>query len=184
MQLVVERREPSRVGDLHDHGHRGAGRFAKSWEVTASDYRGEGTPGILPYISGIDAARNTLDVVRAAHNLPQAHASTNDAVWGHSEGGQTAMFALSIGAMYLPEFTTKGVVAGAPPSQFSLIYAFLRTSPYRYYLLMAAGGLNAAYGDQLAPLDQVLKPAGLKLIPELDKGCSAARCSAGRDRRQ
>ena len=46
------------------------------------------------------------------------------------------------------------------------------TSPYRYYLLMAAGGLNAAYGDERAPLDQVLTPAGMKLLPELDKGCA------------
>jgi len=29
---------------------------------------------------------------------------------------------------------------------------------------MAAGGLNVAYGDKLAPLDKVLKPAGIKLI--------------------
>jgi hypothetical protein len=36
---------------------------------------------------------------------------------------------------------------------------------------MAAGGLHTAYGD-LAPLDQVLTPAGMKLIPLLDQGCS------------
>ena len=150
------------VNDLLDQG----------WEVTASDYQGEGTPGILPYIAGVSAARNTIDIVRAAHNLTAAHASRNYVVWGHSEGGQTAMYALSIGATYAPEYNLKGVVAGAPPSQFSLIYAFLKTSPYRYYLLMAAGGLNAAYGDTVAPLDQLLKPAGMALIPDLDRGCT------------
>ena len=147
---------------LLDHG----------WELTASDYQGEGTPGILPYISGVIAARNTIDIVRAARALQGAHASNHYVVWGHSEGGQTAMFALHIASTWAPELHLDGVVAGAPPSQFGLIYSFLKTSPFRYYLLMAAGGLNAAYGDAAAPLDQVLTPAGMALIPDLEKGCS------------
>ena len=48
----------------------------------------------------------------------------------------------------------------------------MKTSPFRYYLLMAAGGLNTAYGDAEAPLDQVLTPKGVALVPQLDKGCS------------
>ncbi len=143
----------------------------KGWEVTSSDYQGEGTPGLLPYIAGVSAARNTIDIVRAARDFPVAHASDHYLVWGHSEGGQTAMFGLNIGASYAPELKLDGVVAGAPPSQFALIYNFLLTSPYRYYLLMAAGGLHTAYGD-LAPLEEVLTPAGMKLIPLLDQGCS------------
>jgi pimeloyl-ACP methyl ester carboxylesterase len=144
----------------------------QGWEVTASDYQGEGTPGLLPYLAGVSAARNTIDIVRAARHLPAAHASANYVVWGHSEGGQTAMFALAIGPKYAPELKLDGVVAGAPPSQFAFIYAFLKTSPFRYYLLMAAGGLNVAYGNKTAPLNQVLTPAGLKLMPDLGKGCS------------
>jgi len=144
----------------------------KGWEVTASDYQGEGTPGLLPYIAGDSAARNTIDIVRAARNMPSAHASANYVVWGHSEGGQTAMFTLHIGPTYAPELHMKGVVAGAPPSQFNLIYSFLKTSPFKYYLLMAAGGLNTAYGNVQAPLGEVLTAKGLALIPLLDKGCS------------
>lgn len=143
----------------------------KGWVVTSSDYQGEGTPGLLPYIAGVSAARNTIDIVRAARDFPAAHASDHYVVWGHSEGGQTAMFASNIGPTYAPELKLQGVVAGAPPSQFSLIYTFLKSSQYRYYLLMAAGGLNTAYGDR-APLDQILTPAGMKLIPLLDKGCA------------
>ncbi len=146
---------------LLDHG----------WVVTASDYEGEGTPGILPYIAGVSAARNTIDIVRAARNLPSAHASNHYVVWGHSEGGQTAMFALSIGPSYAKELKLEGVVAGAPPSQFGALYTYLKGSPYRYYLLMAAGGLHAEYGAA-APLDKILTPAGVQLTAVLDKGCS------------
>ena len=144
----------------------------QGWVVTASDYQGEGTPGLMPYLAGVSAARNTIDIVRAARQLPAAHASSRYVVWGHSEGGQTAMFALHIGAAYAPELQLQGVVAGAPPSQFALVYTFLKTSPYRYYLLMAAGGLNAAYGNAAAPLGQVLTPLGLKHVADLDKGCT------------
>ncbi len=143
----------------------------KGWELTASDYQGLGTPGLLPYIVGVVAARNTIDIVRTAAHLAGAHPSSSYAVWGHSEGGQTAMYALQIGTTYAPELHLTGVVAGAAPSQFGLLYQFLRTSPFRYYLLMVAGGFNAAYGDQAAPLDQILTPLGMSLLPDLSKGC-------------
>ena len=50
----------------------------------------------MPYIAGANAARNTIDIVRAARQLPDANTSTHYVVWGHSEGGQTAMFGLHI----------------------------------------------------------------------------------------
>jgi hypothetical protein len=148
------------------------GLLDQGWEVTASDYQGEGTPGLLPYIVGVSAARNTIDIVRAARHIPAAHASTNYVVWGHSEGGQTAMFTLHIGSSYAPELHMKGVVAGAPPSQFGVIYTFLKTSPYRYYLFMVAGAYESAYGARAAPVSKVLTPLGIKLLPDLEKGCS------------
>lgn len=143
----------------------------RGWEFTASDYEGEGTPGLMPYIAGVSAARNTIDIVRVARKLAAAHASDRYVMWGHSEGGQTAMYADSIGPTYAKDLKLLGVVAGAPPSQFAYIYNYLKTSPFRYYLLMAAGGLHAEYGNA-APLNQVLTPSGMKLLPLLDQGCS------------
>ena len=144
----------------------------RGWVVTASDYQGEGTPGLLPYLVGVAAARNTIDIVRAAGHLAAAHTSKNYVVWGHSEGGQTAMFGLDIGNSYAPDLDLKGVVAGAPPSQFQDIYTFLKTSPFRYYLFMAGAGFNAAYGNAAAPLNQVITAKGISLLPVLSKGCS------------
>jgi alpha-beta hydrolase superfamily lysophospholipase len=144
----------------------------KGWEVTASDYQGEGTPGLLPYIVGVSAARNTIDIVRAARQLGAAHASPSYVVWGHSEGGQTAMFALDVARSYAPGLRLQGVVAGAPPSQFNLIYQFLLNSPFRYYVFMVAAGFNAGYGNTAAPLSEVLTPKALSLLPVLEQGCS------------
>ncbi|HXQ18963.1 MAG TPA: lipase family protein [Acidimicrobiales bacterium] len=145
--------------------------LADGWVVTASDYQGEGTPGILPYLVGVSAARNTIDIVRAARHIGAVHASSDYVVWGHSEGGQTAMFSLHIGPSYAPDLHLKGVVAGAPPSQFAVIYQFLTTSPYRFYLFMAGIAWNAAYGSARAPLSEILTPTAIKLAPVVNKGC-------------
>jgi pimeloyl-ACP methyl ester carboxylesterase len=145
--------------------------LSHDWVVTASDYQGEGTPGPLPYLVGQVAARDTIDLVRAAEHLRPAHAGRRFVVWGHSEGGQTAMFSLHIAAGYAPTLDLVGVVAGAPPSQFALMYTFLKTSPYRFYLIMAAAGFETAYGPGKAPLRQVLTKKGLSIVPDLTKGC-------------
>ncbi len=144
----------------------------QGWEVTASDYQGEGTPNVMPYLAGVSAARNMIDIVRAARQLPAAHASSNYVVWGHSEGGQTAMFGLNIAASYAPDIHLDGDVAGAPPSQFQAIYAFLTGSPFQFYLFMAGAGLNVAYGNAIAPLSDIITPKGLTLLPILGQGCS------------
>ena len=155
--------------------------MAKGWEVTAADYQGEGTAGLMPYLAGISAAQDSINIVRAAHNaklmsgkaaLP-FHASTTYVDWGHSEGGQTAMYVAKIGHSYAKDLTLKGVAAGAPPSQFRYIYSVLKTSYYGYYLLMAAAGLNAWYGNTLAPLSQILTPLSTAMIPDLSTGCSS-----------
>jgi pimeloyl-ACP methyl ester carboxylesterase len=139
--------------------------------VTATDYEGLGTPGRHPYIAGDSEARGVLDSVRAAGQLHDVELSGQYAVWGHSQGGHAAMFALDIADDYAPELDLVGVVAGAPPSQFDLLYSVLQASPFRYYLLMASAGLNAAYGDEAAPLDEVIAPEGLELVDVVDEGC-------------
>jgi hypothetical protein len=145
--------------------------LTKNWEIVASDYEGEGTPGPLPYLVGVVAARNTLDIVRAAQHVRAFHASSTYAVWGHSEGGQTALFSLHIASSYAPTLHLVGVVAGAAPSQFNLVYTFLKTSQFRFYLFMAAAGMNAAYGNKAAPLTQVMTKSAEKLLPVLEEGC-------------
>jgi alpha-beta hydrolase superfamily lysophospholipase len=146
--------------------------------VVGTDYEGLGTPGRHPYIVGESEARGTIDIVRAARNLPDVSASDRYVVWGHSQGGHAAMFALHIADAWAPELHLVGVVAGAPPSQLSLVYQALKTSPFRYYLLMAAAGFNAAYGDQGAPLDEVLTPKGVQAVSLVDDGCTGELAAA------
>ena len=139
----------------------------KGWAFVASDYQGEGTriPGILPYIVGAAAAEDTINIVRAARHIPGANTSKEWVEWGHSEGGQTAMYVDHLDPSYGRGLNLEGVVAGAPPSQFRYIDSFLKTSPFAFYILMVAFGFHAYYGNTLAPLGPVLSPAGQKLLP-------------------
>jgi pimeloyl-ACP methyl ester carboxylesterase len=153
--------------------------LAAGWEVTATDYQGEGNhllgktaKGILPYLVGVSAARNTLDIVRAAQQMPTADASSNYVVWGWSEGGQAAMFALKIADSYVPALDLKGVLALAPPSQFNS--SFLpedEQSADWPFLILAAGGFNAAYGNAAAPLSQLMTATGKKDVKSLKRLC-------------
>lgn len=146
--------------------------IAAGYAVTASDYQGEGTPGLMPYIVGASAAEDTVLIVQAARSIPGVSLSSSYVVWGHSEGGQTAMFSI-YDHKYAPKLSLRGVVAGAPPSQFSLLYDFLVTSPFDYYLMMVAGSYNSYYGNKKAPLSAIMTPQAVSLIPQLNNGCSS-----------
>jgi hypothetical protein len=153
--------------------------LAQGWAFVASDYQGEGTPGLMPYIVGDSAAMDTINLVRAATQLPGADTSTTWVDWGHSEGGQTAMFVDHVAPTYAPDLSLKGVVAGAPPSQFAYLDGFLKTSPYAFYLLMVAFGFNAYYGNSAAPLNKVLTSTAQKLVADVStKVRYASQCTS------
>ena len=140
------------------------------WAVVATDYQGEGTPpGLLPFLVGDSAAHNAIDIVQAAHKLPSVHMSRNYIVWGHSEGGQSALFAWRLAATYGSRsgLHMVGAVAVAPPSHLPAVYQFLSTTPNRVYDYMMVAGFNVAYGNGAAPLGAVLTPKGTALLPTL-----------------
>jgi alpha-beta hydrolase superfamily lysophospholipase len=147
--------------------------LAEGYVVVASDYEGLGTPGRHPYIVGESEGRGVLDIVRAARQMPEVEAGERYLIWGHSQGGHAALYAGHVAEEWAPELDLVGVVAGAPPSQLQLLNAALQASPFRHYIGMVAAGFNAAYGDGGAPLDDVLTPAGLEWLDQVDELCSA-----------
>lgn len=142
----------------------------RGWIVTATDYEGLGTPGRHPYIAGISEGRSTLDAIRAAAQLPGAHAGRRALIWGHSQGGHAAMFAAELAPRWTPERRVLGTVSGAPPSHFDELIESLRTSDYRGYVALAAAGIHAAYPR--ARLSQVLTAKGRALLPVVDRACT------------
>ena len=148
--------------------------------VVATDYEGLGTPERHPYIVGESEGRGVLDIARAAQQLgDRVGASKRVVIWGHSQGGHAALFANQIATSWAPDLDIVGTVAGAPPSQLSLIAAALKNSPYRFYLGMVAAGWAAAYPDALP--EDVLTPLGVEKLAAVDTGCGGDLATAWSD---
>ena len=143
--------------------------IAAGYAVVATDYEGLGTPGIHPYIVGGSEARGVLDSVRAVQSMPELSVSNDFVVWGHSQGGHAALHAGQAWQEYASELNLLGVVSGAPPSQFSLIYNVLAIGPYRGYLLMAMAAFAEAYEE--ADLRDVLTPEAIAELDFLEQAC-------------
>jgi alpha-beta hydrolase superfamily lysophospholipase len=148
---------------------------AQGYAVVQTDYEGQGTPGVHPYLIGAAEARDTIDMVRAARQVaPQL--STRWVVMGHSQGGHTVLFTLVAAAAWAPELQLLGGVAEAPGAFISPFIASLSkgdkpTPAFAYGALFMAA---AAAVDPSVKLDQVLTPAALALVPQLFARCSSA----------
>jgi alpha-beta hydrolase superfamily lysophospholipase len=112
---------PSRTADPTNNIQWVSSMLAKGWVVTATDYAGLGTPGDSGYLVGSDEAHDVLNSVRAARDMPAAQAGTNFAVWGHSQGGHSALFTASQAANYAPELHLAGTVAIAPAAELTAL---------------------------------------------------------------
>lgn len=91
--------------------------LAKGWVVTATDYAGLGTPGTEGYLVGGDEARDVLNSVRALKYIPSARAGSTFAIFGHSQGGHSAIFSAAEAAGYAPELHLVGTAAAAPATE-------------------------------------------------------------------
>lgn len=93
--------------------------IAAGWVITLTDYPGLGTPGPHPYLVQEVAAHAVLDSVTAAHDLDALddRGLTLDdrfAIWGHSQGGHSALAAGALADERLPDQELVGVAALAP----------------------------------------------------------------------
>jgi len=94
----------------------------RGFVVTATDYPGLGTDGTHPFLDGSSEARAVLDSVRAATRVPGASASSRFALWGHSQGGQAALFAGAMARSYAPELRLAGVAVAAPATDLATLF--------------------------------------------------------------
>jgi pimeloyl-ACP methyl ester carboxylesterase len=116
--------------------------------VAATDYEGLGTPGVHPYLVGESEGRSVLDAARAARGLSGAGASDRVLVAGHSQGGQSALFAGELASSYAPELDVLGVAAAAPAADVEKILPLAgNLNGAAGYLAMGIQGFHAAYPD-------------------------------------
>jgi alpha-beta hydrolase superfamily lysophospholipase len=99
---------------------------AAGYAVVQTDYEGQGTPGVHPYLIGEPEGHDVIDIVRAARQA-EPSLGTRYVVAGHSEGGFATLFAASLGPSWAPELSLLGAAAFAPASHLGLIVTFLQS---------------------------------------------------------
>jgi alpha-beta hydrolase superfamily lysophospholipase len=118
--------------------------LANGWIVIAPDYPGLGTKGPHPFLIGPGEARSLLDAVLASRGLGALHEAAQTLVWGHSQGGNAALWAGIIAPAYTPEIDLKGVAALAPGTELPQLAAYWGNTIYSAYL---AEAYSEAYPD-------------------------------------
>jgi acetyl esterase/lipase len=139
------------------------------YAIAATDYPGLGTPAPHPYLVGDSEARAVIDSVRAARSFPGLENSTRYAVWGHSQGGQAALFTGMIAKTYAPEISLVGVAAAAPATDLAaLMTADLDTAGGRNLTAMTIWSWAKVFG---APMQNVVAPAAMPVVDALANQC-------------
>lgn len=142
----------------------------RGWVVVATDYAGLGTPGDPYYLIGKSEANDVLNSVRAARNFEGASSGNQFAVWGHSQGGHSALFTAVYANDYAPELQLIAVAAAAPAVELNALFS------EQYDNIVAwAIGPDAAVSWPLAypdlPLQSVLSKEGMDGYKKMAYGC-------------
>jgi len=141
----------------------------RGYVVAATDYPGLGTPAVHPYLVGDSEAHAVLDSVRAARQIPEVGAGARFAVWGHSQGGQAALFSGLEAERYAPELKLVGVAAAAPATDLTaLMTDDLGTGGGNNITAMTLWSWSRVYG---APMDKVVLPQAEPVINRLTNLC-------------
>ncbi len=145
----------------------------EGWALVATDYIGLGTTGPHPYLIGADSARAELDAVRAARQLADASLGEETMVWGHSQGGGSALWTGAIAGQYAPDVPLSGVAAMAPASDLIGLVSGLGDvtggSVFASYVIAAYTGVYPDVRDR-----DYLRPGAGVTVREMAKRCLAA----------
>jgi len=141
----------------------------QGYVVAATDYPGLGTPGPHPYLVGESEGRAVIDSVRVASAMPGAGGGTRFVVWGHSQGGQAALFTGMIARRYAPELALLGVAAAAPATQLAtLMDDDIDTIGGKNITAMTLWSWQRVFA---APMDRIVDPRALPTIDRLAEEC-------------
>jgi acetyl esterase/lipase len=142
----------------------------RGYAVAATDYPGLGAGGEThPYLVGTSEARAVIDSVRAATTFPGVGNSKRYAVWGHSQGGQAALFTGIITRDYATELQLVGVAAAAPATELAVLLGDdINTSGGKNLTAMTLWSWQRVYK---APMTEVVEPAAIPVVNQLAEDC-------------
>ena len=138
--------------------------------VVATDYPGLGTVGPHPYLVGVSEGRAVLDSVRAVREMTnETRASDRFVVWGHSQGGQAALYTGELAAQYAPEVKLLGVAAAAPATELTKLFEDdLDSLAGRMLTALVLDSWSAVFGASLAA---AVDPAAMPGMATIGRDC-------------
>lgn len=153
--------------------------------VVMTDYQGYTNGAIPTYTAGKAEGQATLDIARAADQIPGSGISPSNPtiVWGYSQGGQAAGWAGELDPTYAPELNLIGVAAGGVPANLNAVAEFADGSVGTGFVLSSVIGLEAAYPQIAALEDQLINQAGKEAKAKLLSECVIKALADFRDRK-
>jgi pimeloyl-ACP methyl ester carboxylesterase len=146
------------------------------YAVAQTDYQGLGTPGIHEYLIGHAEGRSVVDAAQAARHL-FGSIGRRYVIAGHSQGGQSALFAAAESAHDAPGLRLLGVSAFAPASHLTTQVKAAGALTQPGGGLSALGGLiltGAATASRAVDLTALLTPRAVALLPQVRTECLGA----------
>ncbi|MFE3029290.1 lipase family protein, partial [Nocardia tengchongensis] len=121
----------------------------RGWALAVTDYPGLGSPGLHPYVMGRALGPAVLDSMRAARRLPGADLDPDGplGIYGYSEGGNAAGWALQLQPTYAPDLELAGGAVGSAPADMLDMVKFLDGTPAAFLLFYGVLGIEAAYPE-------------------------------------
>lgn len=142
----------------------------QGWVVVATDYAGLGTPGTLEYLIGNSEAYDVINSVRAAQFMKDVDVNNRYAVWGHSQGGHSALFTSALSTSYAPELELVGTAAVAPAAELGPLMSQQQTGLGAWVIgpevMVAWPSVNPALN-----VDDVLTSSGKRSYKTIAEKC-------------
>lgn len=149
-----------------------AAALKAGYAVLVSDYQGY-TNGATPtYLAGVSQGNAVLDIVRAATQVPSSGitSAARVAIWGYSQGGQSAAWAAQRHATYAPGVKLTAVAAGGVPADFPVTARYLDGNTGASFLLGGVVGLAEQYPEAI-PLSTLANADGQATIERGKQQC-------------
>lgn len=150
-----------------------ADALGAGYAVVATDYPGLGVPGPNSYLVGVTEGHSVLDIVRAAKQLDESDIGDRLLLWGHSQGGQAALFAAELAATYAPEFDLVATAVAAPAADLgTLLEDDIDDVSGVTIGAYAFGAYSEVYSDLPGSgLETILTPAAADVVAEMTALC-------------
>lgn len=158
--------------------------LAQGYAVVATDYEGMSLQGPSSYLIGVTEGNNVLDAVRAGRNLPDLSLSSNVLLWGHSQGGQAALFAAQLAPKYAPELDIRAVAVAAPAASLTSLLSgdIIDISGVTIASLAIPAIIDVYKGTyDETEMWSILTPAGQAAAPKVQQLCLLADTKAIHD---